>query len=176
MENGPELWNTILAQIPGGIIAGGCVRDYLMGVPAKDIDVFVSVHQSTNFNGWEPHPDAEEYEAGDHVAYVVQREVEGWTVDLIGMDPKVLTGEFVISQFDFGLTRCWYDGEIHDTVEAAHDREKGRITVMINDRPDRLLKRFERFNARNGGTWSLWENGAPYKPVIISATEEEFIF
>lgn len=154
MNNGPELWNYILAQIPNGIIAGGCVRDYLMGVEAKDVDVFVSDCTYDKFEGWEAHPEAEEYEAGDHVAFVMQRTLEGVTVDLIGLALKDFSGEEIIKTFDFGITRSWYDGEIHDTYEASEDRTNGRITLMIPDRMLRAVRRFERFNERNGNAFT----------------------
>ena len=42
MQNGPELWNAILDQMPpGAVIAGGAVRDFILGVQPKDIDVFM---------------------------------------------------------------------------------------------------------------------------------------
>src|SRR5688572_21236605 len=48
MKNGPELWDKILYAVrevyePNyACIAGGAVRDYLLGKPSKDIDVFVA--------------------------------------------------------------------------------------------------------------------------------------
>ena len=43
MANGPDLWRAILAKMPpGSIVAGGAVRDYLLGYEPKDIDVFMS--------------------------------------------------------------------------------------------------------------------------------------
>lgn len=187
MDNGPELWNTILAHIPGGIVAGGAVRDYLLARPAKDIDVFVPISWDppNGFEGWLPHPEAEEYLAGDHVAFVFQQQIEGIVVDLIGVqfhsgiEIIPFSGHAVAASFDFGVTRSWYDGELHDTFEAMHDREKGRVTLMRDDRPERALRRFERFNERMGGSWTLWKDGQPYdlaKVVTAKAAEEEIVF
>lgn len=40
--NNPDFWNQILQRMPlGSVVGGGCVRDYILGVPHKDIDVFV---------------------------------------------------------------------------------------------------------------------------------------
>lgn len=40
MQNGPALWLKILSRFPSGaIVAGGAVRDYLLGAEPKDIDV-----------------------------------------------------------------------------------------------------------------------------------------
>lgn len=38
-KNGPELWQEIIEKLPGAVIAGGAVRDYLLGVEPKDIDL-----------------------------------------------------------------------------------------------------------------------------------------
>jgi hypothetical protein len=40
--NGPEIWDRLLATAQRGpiLVAGGAVRDYILGVPHGDIDVF----------------------------------------------------------------------------------------------------------------------------------------
>lgn len=47
MRNGPALWDRLLGVIrpvfgPDAVIAGGAVRDYHLGLPIKDLDVFVN--------------------------------------------------------------------------------------------------------------------------------------
>lgn len=44
-RNGPELWSFLLGEIgmAGAVVAGGCIRDYLLGVEPKDIDIFVAI-------------------------------------------------------------------------------------------------------------------------------------
>jgi len=40
--NGPDLWDAILLKLgPDAYIAGGAVRDYILGTEPKDIDVFL---------------------------------------------------------------------------------------------------------------------------------------
>lgn len=73
MENNPIIWDSILFQLMTGgqaiwgnlpqqeqakrmLIAGGCVRDYMLGLPYKDIDVFVSLPEGVEFippHGWD---------------------------------------------------------------------------------------------------------------------------
>lgn len=173
-SNGPLLWTAILASVPGAVVAGGAVRDYLMGVILKDIDIFVSTSSPVDFSFWDPHPKAVEYEAGDHVDAVVQRKFGNWTVDLICVsvadsaeDPRPF-GQKVIETFDFGVTRSYFDGQLHDTIEAAHDRRKGQVTLMLDDRLARAWDRFDRFNTSHGGGWTF---RAPPRPL-----EEETIF
>lgn len=50
-ENGPGLWNKLASRfseyLPDGykpVVAGGAVRDFLLGLPPKDIDVFIVNH------------------------------------------------------------------------------------------------------------------------------------
>jgi tRNA nucleotidyltransferase/poly(A) polymerase len=41
--NGPKLWADMLEaiNIPGAVVAGGCIRDCFLNVAPKDIDIFV---------------------------------------------------------------------------------------------------------------------------------------
>jgi hypothetical protein len=181
MNNGPPLWNAILDQMPpGSIIAGGAVRDYFLGVVPKDIDVFVQPPPKIVPATMEGDPFAslelmishdprvglhriddryerkEEYEAMNNIALVSSGEMFGWKVDAVELiEPR--TGWELIREFDFAVTRSWFGGGIvvHDTLFAGLDRRDKAVTLLLNDRPERSLKRFERFNARMGGTWSL---------------------
>jgi len=167
-ENGPALWDAILARFPAGsIVAGGAVRDYLLGVPAKDVDVFLSVTNwpDSGLEGFERlgSDRADEYAAMPTICIVQRGRIGGVQVDAVGVfirsDPMgyedAFTPQAVIETFDFGLTRCWYDGQIHDTPEARADREARAVTLLLGDRPARAEQRFARFNERMGGGWAL---------------------
>ncbi len=154
--NGPELWDAILAELPGGaIVAGGAVRDYLLGVEPKDIDVFIAANKFMNPAGFHElgeDKDAE-YGAMSEICVVTRGVVADRQVDLVGVDyPNVSD---MIERFDFGVARCWYDGELHDTPEAAADRANKTVTLFLDDRLERSRARFARFNERMGGDWRL---------------------
>jgi hypothetical protein len=172
--NGPELWSAILARMPSGsIIAGGAVRDYLNGVEPKDIDVFIDIEADARRletddayalkagdarfglhridNEYERF---EEYAAVSNIACVSSGMMFGHRVDAVVME-KFKGGADLVAGFDFGLNRVWFDGEIHDTPEAYHDRENNCATLLLNDRVERSLKRFARLNERWGGGWRL---------------------
>jgi len=139
----------------GAIVAGGAVRDYLLGVNPKDIDVFVNVDRFTNPEGFETlgsDKDAE-YDAMSEIALVTRGVIAGYQVDLVGV--MFADAHDMIKCFDFGVTRCWYDGEIHDTPEAAADRANKTVTLFLDDRLERSRARFARFNERMGGDWRL---------------------
>ena len=174
--NGPELWDQILGRMPpGSVIAGGAVRDYLLGVEPKDIDVFMgqwpipevpSNEWSIDMISHDPrmglcriddrYERQEEYTAMTGILLVSTGEMFGHRVDAVEVE-NFRDGINLVMDFDFGVTRCWYDGEVHDTPTARRDRENKTVTLLRNDRRERALARFARFNARMGGDWRLVE-------------------
>ncbi len=169
--NGPALWDAILSRMPeGSVIAGGAVRDYLLGFEPKDIDVFTGFPVGGNpsdyldFKPNDPryglfrieneHERFEEYAAVSNILCVSSGTLLGVKVDAILIE-NFKSGAELIEGFDFGITRCWYDGEIHDTPEAQRDRESLTVTLLSDEREMRSLARFERLNARWGGAWIL---------------------
>lgn len=177
-SNGPDLWRAILADMPeGAIIAGGAVRDYLLGVQPKDIDVFFCVSKfntKLDWTGYGPLGEDRraEYDAMNAIQVVQRGMVGGFQVDAVGVSlPQPegsdhfaphFSGQAVIETFDFGLTRCWFDGELHDTPDARYDREHKTVTLLLTDRMARATDRFTRFNERMGGDWTcrLLRDGA----------------
>lgn len=159
MRNGPELWRNILKGMPpGSIIAGGSVRDFMLGFKPKDIDVFAPKLK-------EPVPDFRDisddgvegvgYNGISNVESVYRSTIYGYTIDLVEMetfDPETIT-----HNFDSAIVRCWFDGEIHDTPEAALDRLTKSVTILNNSRPERSRERFRNFNRRNGEQFTLRE-------------------
>src|SRR3546814_17583635 len=85
--------------------------------------------------------------------------ISDWSADVCSSD--LLIGvtfadtRDMVERFDFGVARCWYDGEIHDTPEAATDRANKTVTLFLDDRLERSRARFARFNERLGGDWRL---------------------
>jgi hypothetical protein len=176
LVNGPELWCAILATMPSGsIVAGGAVRDYLLGKEPKDIDVFMGappvsegpVEPLDALAAWEPydprhglfrientHERYEEYAAVSCILCVSSGTLFGHKVDAVEIE-HFQGGPELIKEFDFAITRCWFDGEIRDTPEAKRDRETKTITLLSDARQERSLARFERLNERWGGDWQL---------------------
>jgi len=164
LKNGPELWKVILTKFPPeAIIAGGAVRDYLLGVEPKDIDVFVPSSDFIDNIEWKEEGfmylgDArqKEYEALPMINIVMHGRLNDIPVDYIGVSLPVWGGKELVSTFDFGITRCWFkDGDIYDTDEAEADRIDKTVTVYLTDRMDRARERFSRFNEKMGNTFSL---------------------
>src|SRR3546814_15884798 len=85
----------------------------------------------------------------NEIAVVTRGVIAGYPVDLIGV--TFADTRDMVERFDFGVARCWYDGEIHDTPAAATDRAHNTVTLFLDDRLARSRARFRRFNARIGG-------------------------
>lgn len=177
MKNGPELWDAILRGLndASAVIAGGCVRDYLLGREPKDIDVFVNVACKDQLRvlgralpatfSVSLMRELTEYEVAPDWVGEVSGVLDGsfcpegshdifddyTQVQIIGRPSADFGGAQLVSRFDFGITRSWYDGELHDTPEAAQDRANRTVTLMRWDTDDHVrssLKRFERWRDR----------------------------
>src|SRR3546814_14233166 len=79
---------------------------------SKDIDVFINVDGFTNPGGFETlgSGKAAEYDAMNEIAVVTRGVIAGYQVDLIGV--TFADTRDMVERFDFGVARCWYDGEI----------------------------------------------------------------
>lgn len=173
VTNGPDLWTKVLTQFPpGAIIAGGAVRDFLLGVPPKDIDVFLPASavkslpptEGFEFAFHEPRfgfhridgiqDRQSEYQSLNDICLVSRGEIEGFTVDLVEFTID-FTGQQLVETFDFWINQCWFDGELRDTREARQDRANNNVTICNEERLERSLARFERFNARHNGAYTL---------------------
>ena len=159
MTNGPELWTKILARMPeGSIVAGGAVRDFLIGVEPKDIDVFCSSKNFATPEGFTALPESErngEYDAMSEIDVVHHGELEGYPVDLVFMNIEPFNAQTLVEIFDVSTAQCWFDGECHAYAAAAGDLAEGLVTVLRYERLPRTIERFERFNARHDGRFQL---------------------
>lgn len=111
MRLGQSMEN-ILADHPGSVLAGGALRDTIIGKPVKDYDIFIPC-----WDGVLPNGDALIGASGDygtfevfkvkHVNYADQH------FDLIYVLPGETAGEnfaqWVIDQFDFNISKVAYD-------------------------------------------------------------------
>lgn len=172
MKNGPDLWDSILEKMPAGsVIAGGAVRDYLLGVEPKDIDVFMGVPNDlvdfTTFNiGDEPrsglfridnfYERLEEYQAMTNIDLVSSGTMFDFKVDAVVMT-NFTDGAALVSEFDFAINQCWYTKAegVRWTEASTVDRICKMVTLLQTDRLERSQKRFARFNERMGGGWIL---------------------
>lgn len=175
--NGPKLWADMLAaiNIPGAVVAGGCIRDCYLCVEPKDIDIFIPcgsmegwlefkynlLGRMTGVTDLLDTQEGKEYENTDFskdknpLYGVLEGEFMGYTINIIARtnhdDPYDL-----VSMFDFGFLQMFYDGEsVKHTIASETDRYLRRATMMHDRHIEQSLARFYRFNARNPGLLSL---------------------
>lgn len=175
--NAPPLWDPILAAVREiyepvyCCIAGGAVRDYLLGEAPKDVDVFMHLgNRKINLEefyeiaqelGWQ-HVDvvgnAEPYlkDVGNDekplTIAALRGRVKGVTVDLLLTNGK--TGKEIVEGFDFHICEHWYDGEVHSTPLGKVDVQKRQWTPS-RQLTDVTKKHFDRVNKRLGGKYKL---------------------
>lgn len=120
------------------VIAGGAVRDVLLGRPVKDIDVWYSddshvdwVEVSRCFPTWKRllHDDAAAYISGGEVQAVIDLDSfsGGKPVQLIR---TWQSGRSVLDRFDIGLCQVGYDGRVFHTADFLRDVERETITIL----------------------------------------------
>jgi hypothetical protein len=183
--NGPELWKKLLDAVEEiyepfyTCVAGGAVRDYLLKQEAKDIDIYVipsedifkdgarEVIENANCLGWNavellPNNAYQNRDDGrpNPVVCVFRGHVFGRKVDLIFLKTTLTKGEDIVKSFDFKICQCWWDGEVHQTREAAYDMAKMQWTPVTKLTPT-TRGHFDRVNKRYGGKFKLNE-GEPW--------------
>jgi hypothetical protein len=175
---GPELWDQLLEGVREiynpdfAVVAGGAVRDHLLKVPPKDVDIFmfqpkVPDQKIQDFIdmaqclGWQNvHLLEQPGQYGNKATkMVLQGFTLGHTIELIVVPED--TVEKVLNNFDFGICQCWYDGEIHTTKAADFDLKKKQWTPLKN-MDDSLKARFDLVNNRLRGIFKLNVNQEPW--------------
>jgi len=172
--NGPEFWNEIYERIPNGLIAGGCVRDHLLGLPPKDIDVFIHPQWLAGIDQAPPadfvfvgNGGREDYEGRD-IRSIRDYTYRGQPVQLIFkvIPLKNNQGEYrymsdsftrreagrqLAKTFPEGLVRMWYDGTAVRRTKQATEDLLGRKVTLMKDTWERSRQRVNRWYERNLG-------------------------
>jgi Poly A polymerase head domain len=125
----PSDWETLRPKISHeagrhAVIAGGAVRDHILGLTVKDIDIFVlgmtAEAAQDIFNA-----DIFEY-AGVEEARAEYPSLNGVPVDLVFSQHSNVYD--VLDHFDLGICRVAWDGEFMLTDDFANDLGKRTIT------------------------------------------------
>jgi len=181
--NHAGLWDDILklVDVPGAVVAGGCLRDHFLGLEPKDIDVFIPCTSLEHwlevkcglmdkfYNKEQPAggpylwdlQEGKEYDCTDFdrdknpLYGVLAGELCGYEVNIIARTNHA-TPEELVSMFDFGILQSWYDGtKTHYTEAQMVDCLFRRATLMHDKHVQQSINRFLRFNTRNPGVLSL---------------------
>lgn len=188
-DNGPDLWDYLLEQIKEvyeckAIIAGGCIRDHVLGIMPKDVDIFIDhnfpdiiLQDMVELNWGEARQDVgdEASDNGDNPllkgSWTFFNPVKGFQINLIAKPLGVSDEEYaeaVTRNFDFNIVKGYYDGNLHLPEETAADIKRKTFTYVGLDDPvqkKRSTRRFERFLKRTGLV--------DFKPIGIQLKQEE---
>lgn len=112
--NGPKLWSNIIWSLPEQaevVIAGGCIRDWMLGVPEKDIDVFFKVQGERvvlNPERWTADPnqiapeEMQAYQGMNNITSIANMRFEDHAVQLIRLTPETDLNTYV-DNFDISI-------------------------------------------------------------------------
>lgn len=190
---GPAVWGALLNQLRDHgntlymgqmplIVAGGAVRDYMLSLPNKDIDVITAFDSISdfeefvkglpaNFSG-DIHEYDEDYTNDDPLVNGVWSGT--WvhndvthSVDIISRPIAAKGGEALVKQFDLGLCQVWWDPSESPAVQwtQAHmeDVMEDRCTLMHGRHPEDSYHRFTRWKERTGSAHT-WHDPNNFKP------------
>jgi hypothetical protein len=130
------------------VIAGGAIRDHLLGIPAKDLDLFV-----LNIGAEEANQrfDAVLSDYGD--ARNVHKIINGLSCDMIFLD-CAKTAQDVLNRFDLGICKVAWDGQSflisEDFLRDARDRKITELNFdFVGGHRNRIITKL----APLGFTW-----------------------
>lgn len=203
MNSSPIAWNKLIdllsKKFDTPIVAGGAVRDYQLGVQPKDIDVFVfgvaggSDEIKAAYPWLQPmeKESSNEYSTMKDVQVVWEGTWEKLKINVVWMEHVEKDGESLVSTFDFGLCRIWWEplymgpnktmiatssGVICETASFKKDLAHKTVTMLIDDKKERSIKRFKRFNERHGDLFTLVHpDGTPISLTEIPNNPDEEI-
>lgn len=167
MENGPDLWDAILIRLPGGVIMGGCVRDFILEKEPKDIDVFINYpdrgrimrNVEEGLVAWDFIDDHEVirdrgfYGNVRDLAMVEDYKFGKHKVNVITVFDEDASQSW--KTFDLNINMCWYNWD-KNCVEVSEEFHKAMLTkeIRINDEAqsrrglERVLERAKRFTEK----------------------------
>lgn len=164
----------LVKDIPGAAIAGGFIRDSIVGVQFKDIDIFIPYTEDKVIEALMVKIDADEMQSA---SYMSQQEVTRiWSKYLTSEDTDeydIPDDELLLSKqhevqiimlakgmtlvdriplYDFGFCQCWFDGKTLSYTDAFVDdlTRKEYTLVHCEDKKqfDRSMRRAEKFKKR----------------------------
>lgn len=163
-RNGPALWETLLEalDVTDATVAGGCIRDYLLGVEPKDIDIFVPVGNRQEFEElisslndssvWSLTliEEGENYSVHDPdgIIGVAEGEALGLPVNLVARVSQLEGNWRLIQGFDYGILQ-WSFTSTHEgivcTTQALMDLAGRTATLTHNRTYEQSLERFAKW-------------------------------
>lgn len=180
LKNGPVLWEALLEAIDldGAVVAGGCIRDYLLRLEPKDIDIFVphgnrqefeELIASLNATGIFDLTlmDGEAYRTDDmlSVVGVAEGEALGFPINIIARIAHLSGAWELINSFDFGILQWAFVSTkepLISTTQAFMDIALRNATLAHDRTREQSIERFKRFERRTDARLLLIDPYAPF--------------
>ena len=192
----PDIWLRFLSALKKNtgteaLIAGGAVRDTLLGRPIKDVDVWVRGAFPAALIPWIESVVAEgdfvsvrKVCAGDYIKHFGSEKMHVGRVLEVMVDHRyggdvmfniiemvgATSWEDVVNHFDFGVCRAWlaFDGTLMFGNEFLKDACARTFTYLGKDGTDeRSWNRWERFKADKYRDWSFVGLSDPFEPMTF---------
>jgi len=177
--NGPGFWNELLTSARNtwnirGMVAGGAVRDWMLGIQPNDIDLFLPHGRAANRahhpEGWEFRRDltAEEYAGAGHDFNVQEYLVRDTIVQVMFLRHGFHTH---YAGFDNNLTKGYYEpqgtfntGRLKLSDDLLYGMEHQVIYPMHIDHAENVRQRMNEQRERLNRTIPGWriENANPF--------------
>lgn len=176
IDNGPALWGHLLSivNVPGAVVSGGCIRDYMLGLQPHDIDIFVPRHTvselgnlASGIQGRQAaysathlalQPGYGSYSTQDDpLVGVVEGTIDCIPVNILCNERHSTSNMLLIEGHDFGITQaCWGPAHQFETTAAFDQDLADKTATLLTLRSyERSLRRFDKFTARNGPVLTL---------------------
>lgn len=183
-QNGPELWGQLLdaVNVKGAVVAGGCIRDYLLGTRPKDYDIFIpgdtdeleAIVSRMNaagtaeltVMGW--NGSYENYD--DPLRAVSEGTILGYPANIICNDRMYRGPEHLVEGFDFAISQGWWcQGALEPQLTPAAQKDiRERTATLMNHRTyNRSIKRMDRYNIRTGVNLKVVDPKEPELPYDV---------
>ena len=152
----PKQWKLPSLAFPTGIIAGGAPRDFLLGVPPRDIDIFVpdsrEVREAIALLGAEPVLKYGQYKANYNRswAYILEQP-SGLPPLNIVLWRGALDAKALIDDFDFGICQVAWSARQGFRITDTFFADAAAKTFTYRGEPnhhERSLRRYEKFVQR----------------------------
>lgn len=161
--NGPKLWSTLRANVFSATsyrnqptIAGGCIRDWMLGLQHKDIDIFVpnfTEDMEPDFRGrmerygfvFVEEANREQYEGAFKVLNYewTERTGEDHAVQVVLL-PGTFTEHFAL--FDYNMVKAYYDmSGVHLSYQFIDGLERKNIYMTNYTQQDTTRDRMVNF-------------------------------
>lgn len=179
IAEGIKILKFIQKDIPGASLAGGYLRDAVLGGTPKDIDIFIPYvepyvidrvmqsYSAVEMKGAKYMPQQEVTRIWDVVDSIkTELSTRKLPVQIIMLN-KGLNIEERIQQYDFGLCQIWTEGEIVYCTQSFVDDVNNKTCSLIVCEDDtqfqRSMRRFDRFKQRYPDLQLKIKDGVAFK-------------